>query len=156
RSTGIYAVSGLLSSSVTLPAITNFAASNITSFSATLAGQVTSTGDETPLVTLFCGTNNGGANAAAWSNSVSLNYQTSGFAQFIRGLPPGRPFFFPARAVNSAGTAWASPSLSFLPPVPSVASVTNLPADNITPFTASLNGQVLSTGGDPPSITFYY
>src|SRR5439155_23678535 len=110
KSTGIYGVSGFLSSAVTLASITNLPASNILSTSATLAGQVLSTGDETPLVTLFYGTNNGAMNAAAWSNSISLGYQAGAFSQIVSGLTPGRTYFFTSRAVNAAGTAWASPS----------------------------------------------
>ncbi len=155
-SAGIYAVSGLASSAVTLPAVANAAAANVQSTSATLGGQVTATGDETPNVTIFYGTNNGGLNAGAWSNSVSLGYQGGAFAQGVTGLTPGRTYFFTARAVNAAGTAWASPSLSFATPVPSPATVTNLPATSIAPFTASLNGQVLTTGGDVPVVTLFY
>jgi hypothetical protein len=156
KSTGIYGISGLLSSAVTLPAVTNFGASNVLATSARLAGQVISTGDEVPLVTIYYGTNDGGANAAAWSNSVSLGYQGGAFAQTVSSLTSGRPYYFRASAQNAAGTTWAAPSLSFFTPFPAPAIITNLPASSITPFTAALNGQVLTNGGDVPSITIYY
>ena len=71
KSTGIYALSGLPVSAVTLAAVTNAPASNILSSSALLSGGVTATGDETPQITIYYGTNNGGTVASAWSNSVS-------------------------------------------------------------------------------------
>lgn len=156
NSTGIYAVSGLPSSAVTLASVVNSPASNILSSSATIAGQVTSTGGESPFVTLFYGTNNGGSSAAAWSNSVAIGYTSGGFSTNISGLTPNRTYFYTARAVNVAGTAWATPAASFSTPIPSPASVTNLPASSITASTASLNGQVTSLGGDIPAVTIYY
>src|SRR5882672_768505 len=156
RSTGIYAVSGLPSSAVTPPMIVNSPASNILTTSATLAGQVASTGDETPMVTIFYGTNNGGINAAAWSNSVSIGYQNGAFSQTVSGLLPNRTYYFTCRATNAAGVGWATPSQSFSTPTPAMAVVTNLPPSSVTPFTAALNGQVLATGGDVPTITLFY
>jgi hypothetical protein len=160
NSTGIYAVSGLPVSAVTLAVISNLPASNIQATSATVGGQVVSTGDEPPLVTLFYGTSNGGSNPGAWASSLSLGYQggglAGGFAVALGGLSPNTTYYFTARAVNSAGTVWAAPSKSFTTPVPTLAVITNLPASSVTPSTAVLNGQVVSTGNDVPTVTLYY
>src|SRR5262249_52295133 len=127
NSTGIYAVSGLLTSLVTPAVITNSPASNILATSATLGGQVVSTGDEPPNITIFYGPFNGGSTPAAWSNSIALSYQTGGFIASVTGLLPSATYYFTARAVNSAGTVWATPSRSFATPAPVIATVTNLP-----------------------------
>ncbi|PWU16411.1 MAG: hypothetical protein C5B50_13630 [Verrucomicrobia bacterium] len=156
KSTGIYAVSGLPVSAITLAVLTNSPASNVLSTSATIGGGVVSTGDEPPQITMFYGPANGGTNAAAWSNNIPLSYQTGTFSASVTGLTPGATYFFTARAVNSAGTAWATPSKSFTAPTPALAVVTNLPPTSLTYSSATLNGQVLSNGGDVPSITLFF
>ncbi len=48
------------------PVLANLPANNVQPNSATLLGQVVSTGNQTPSVTLFYGPSDGGTNAAAW------------------------------------------------------------------------------------------
>jgi hypothetical protein len=57
-------------------------------------------------------------------------------------------------ASNANGSTTNSAALSVV--APTVATVTNLPATSVQPTTAILNGQVLNTGNDPPTVTFYY
>lgn len=93
--------------------ITNAAATEILTTSATLHGQVLSSGGDSPNVTIYYGMNDGVTNAAAWSNSVPLSYQSGAFAVPITGLSTGANYYFTASATNSAGTSWASPSAAF-------------------------------------------
>lgn len=161
RSTGIYAVSGLTNSSQTTliftPAtITNLPVTSTTTTSAVLNGQVLSTGNDAPLVTLYYGPVDGGINPSAWSNSIAIGWQNGSFAQAISGLSFSTTYFFTTKAVNVAGTSWATASRSFTTLTPALPSVTNLPATAISANSASIAGKVLSTGGDPPSITMFY
>ena len=155
NSTGIYAISGD-TNTITLATLTNLAATAIQTTNATLNGQVLSTGNNAPTVTLYYGPADGGTNASAWSNNVSLGVQSGVFAQAVTGLAPNTTYYFTAQGVNAAGTGWANPSKSFITPGASLATVTNLPATSIQGTSATLNGQVLSTGGDTPSVTIYY
>ncbi len=139
-----------------LPVITNSPATGIAPTTATLGGQVVSTGGDPPTVTLYYGTADGGTNAGAWAHSIGLGVQTGAFAQTVTGLAQGTTYYFTAQAVNAAGTAWATPSQTFNTPVVTVATVANLPATNVEATLATLNGEVLATGGDAPVVTLYY
>jgi hypothetical protein len=161
KSTGIYAVSGLANASQTnltfsLAVLTNLPPTSIQTKGATLNGQVLSTGNDAPLVTLYYGPTDGGANAAAWSNSITLGWQAGSFSQAVSGLSLSTTYYFTTKAVNVAGTAWVAPSRSFSTLAPAPATVTNLPATSILASSAALNGQVLATGGDTPTVTIYY
>jgi PKD repeat protein len=156
NSTAIYAVSGLPVSAITAPAVSNVPASNIQAKSANVGGQITATGGEAPSVTLYYGATDGGTTPSSWANTVSLGLQGGAFSQLVTGLTPNSTYYFTSEAVNSAGTAWATPSQSFSTLPLTVPTLTNLPATNVQGTLATLNGQILATGGEPPNTTFYY
>lgn len=134
----------------------NLAASNITSTSALLTGEVLEFGDGAPTVTFFWGTENGGITPANWQNSLTLPGSQSGaFATTISDLIPGSTWFFTARASNSAGLSWVIPAASFetSPEPPQVETVA---AVDLGATAATLRANVLSTGGEPPLVRIYY
>jgi len=124
--------------------------------SATLNGQVTGTGGETPTVTLFYGPKDGGAVAANWSNNVAIGGQTGPFSEPISSLSPITTFYFTAEAVNGGGTNWATPSFTFTTPQLTVPIVSNQPASSVQGSIATLNGKVVKPGGATPTVTLFY
>jgi len=98
---------------VSLPVLTNSPAINVQATTATLAGQVVSTGNEDPMVTLFYGLVAGGTNAAAWDRNIILGPQSAGYAVTVTGLLTNTLYYFTALASNSAGAVWAGPAQSF-------------------------------------------
>ncbi len=81
-------------------------ATGITGYTALVNGQVTSTGNDTPALTLYYGPADGGMDPANWQSSVDLGSQTGVFASYLTTLAPGTAYSFSVRAVNAAGTAW--------------------------------------------------
>jgi hypothetical protein len=158
--TAIYALSGIkagqTNGAFTVPTVANAPANAIQTRSATLGGNVVSTGGDTPEIILYYGTIDGGTNATAWTQSVFVGPETGSFAQAVQGLAPNTQYYFTVAAVNSAGTAWATPSQTWTTASAAVASITNLPAANIGASNALVSGQVLGTGGDAPSVTLFY
>ncbi len=101
------------------PAVTNLTPTGITIFWATLRGQITATGNA-PVEGIFhWGTTDGGTNAAAWQHGESTGTQTGTYSKQITGLAPSTTYYYRAKAVNAAGTAWASSTLSFTTPATS-------------------------------------
>ena len=138
------------------PVVTNLAASSVLVTSATLNGQVVSTGGQFPTVKIYYGTSNGGTNTGAWATNVSLGLQGGAFAAAISNLTGNTTYYFAAFASNSAGAAWAVPSRSFATLAVNPAVVTNFPAANVQGASAILNGQVVSIGNATPNVTLYY
>jgi uncharacterized repeat protein (TIGR03806 family) len=156
--TAVYAVSGYLSASntFTLAEVTNLPATEIQPTTATLNGQVVSTGGFAPTVTLYYGPSNGGSNGGSWANSIVLGVETGTFNQAVTGLSPNTVYYYTFNAVNYAGSSWASPSESFTTTTVTLPQVANDPATAIGGTLATLNGQVLSTGGSATSVILYF
>lgn len=145
---------GQISKIPTPPVIANLPAGAIGTSSGTLNGQVLDTGGNSPAITFFYGTSDGGTNAAAWSNSITLGLQSGAFAQSVSGLLSNTTYYFTAQATNVAGISWAMPSQSFT--TVTLPLVTNLSATRVQGTFATLNGDVLFTGHQTPSVTIYY
>lgn len=158
--TAIYAVSGTLGNQtggpVSLAAVANAPAAAVGVRSATVLGNVVSTGGDTPEVLIYYGQTDGGNNPAAWAQHSWLGPQAGSFSLSLTGLTANTTYYFTCVAINSAGTAWASLSQKFTTAAASLANVGNLPAANVTINSALLSGQILSTGGDAPAVTLYY
>jgi uncharacterized repeat protein (TIGR03806 family) len=113
------------------PTVANLPASNVQGNSAILGGQIVSTGNQTPAVSLYYGPVDGGTNTAAWANSVYIGPQSGSFAITVTGLSTNTAYYYTAAAANTVGTAWASPSLTFTTlPTASVVSVVTYHNDN--------------------------
>ena len=152
------AYSGGLSSTTLNPpggaVLANLAATSISQTSATLGGQVVSSGNGAPSLTLFWGTTDGGVAPSSWQNSVSLPGTYSGnFSVPLSGLAVETAYYYTFRATNSAGASWASASGEFetLPPAP---TVSHLPVANLRATAVDLKANV--AGGTPAALTFFY
>src|SRR5712691_9368292 len=97
-----------------LAIVTNLPATAIQTTSATLNGRVVTNGGSFTTITIFYGPADGGANPSAWSNSTTLGTETGAFSLPVSGLSSNRIYYFTCRGVNTSGTSWAAPSLSFL------------------------------------------
>ncbi len=149
---------GLVSAGPPIPAVvTNSPATAIQAASAFLNGKIISSGGNLPQVAIYYGPADGGVNAGAWSNNVSLGPQTGNFTTMVTGLKTNTAYFFTAHASNTAGISWAKPSGNFVTPATvTVPTVTNLPATSVSFASATLNGQVLNTGNEWPIVTIFY
>lgn len=103
---------------VSPPAVANRDPEGITGTTASLRGEVTETGNDLPVVTIFYGMTDGGTNPASWATSVLVGPVSGNFSRFVTGLTPATSYYYRCRAVNGAGTAWATSSVSFATTAP--------------------------------------
>ncbi len=142
-----FSISGAGTTTV-LPTISTNAASSVGSSSATVGGNVSADGGAT--VT---------ARGVAYGTSsnptsgVSIGSGTGSFSTSITGLTPGTLYYARAYATNSVGTNYGPQvtftTQNFTPPSVSTSSTTS-----IGQTTATLNGNVSSTGGQNVSAGF--
>lgn len=156
--TAVYALSGIAAgqSNGAPASVSNSSATSIQTRAATVGGTVSSTGGDTPEVVIYYGPSDGGASAGAWAQKIFVGSANGSFAQTLGGLTAGSTYYYTAAAINSSGTAWATPSMSFTTATASAAMLTNLPAANVTSNSALISGQVLDSGGDAPDLTLFY
>lgn len=139
-----------------LATVINRPAADITHTGAELRGRVTSLGGDPPLAVIHWGTTDGGTDPAAWENAAPQGHQSNNFSERLQGLQPGRTYYYRASAANAAGTAWADSTASFTTPAASPPAVRTRTVSGLTATTASLRGEVTSTGGLPTSATIYW
>mgnify|MGYP001561670339 CR=1 FL=1 len=103
------------------PTVDNEAATDVTASSASLGGNVISTGGAPTYVWLFWGTNDGGTAAGQWQTSGSFGIRGQGLLSTnITGLAANRTYYCRCYATNSAGTNWAGSTTNFLTAKPAV------------------------------------
>ncbi len=99
---------------VTQPAVVTDAASDLTQSTAVLNGEITSTGDEDPTVTIYWGLTDQGTNAGTWDESENLGAQGLGaFSTSIGTLSANTTYYYRCYAANSAGGVWAPSTVTF-------------------------------------------
>ncbi len=142
-----FSISGAGTTTV-MPTVTTSTASSVSSSSATVGGNVTADGGAT--VT---------ARGVAYGTSsnptsgISIGSGTGSFSSSISGLTPGTLYYARAYATNSVGTNYG-PQVSFTTQNFTPPSVSTSSTTSIERTTATLNGNVSSTGGQNVSAGF--
>jgi hypothetical protein len=142
--------------SLIAPSITNSnGATLITANSARLNGEITDTGGEHPMVTIYWGRTDGGTSAGSWDYHLGLGpFGRQVFSADISSLTPGTLYYYRCYAYNSAGSSWASKTSAFASTVlitkPTVTNDGG--ASSITSNSARLYGEITDIGGEDPEV----
>ena len=124
-----------------VPSVTTLEASNITSYGATLSGEVTSDGGEVVLSRGFMY----GTSADDLSQRVQSGNGTGSFTANITGLADGTTYYYKAYATSSAGTGYGD-VMSFTTLTIYLPTVTTGTASSISAANATLSGDVTFDG----------
>jgi hypothetical protein len=96
------------------PSVRNLAPVNVGAVSATLKGEVTSTGGLDPWVRVYWGGTDGGTDPSAWEHCEVLGvFGTGEFSRGVLDLLPLRQYFYRAYVSNGAGAAWTTGTATF-------------------------------------------
>ena len=150
---GDYATVKFVQSEATLPTVVTAPAANVTTNSATLNGTLSSLGTASSVSVSF----QWGTTSGFYTNETSPQTMTGPVSFFanLSGLSPSTPYYFRAKAVGD-GTSYGG-EVSFI-----TASATSSPtvvtsaATNPGTNSATLNGNLTSTGGLNCSVWFEY
>ncbi|MEW6143349.1 MAG: hypothetical protein AB1597_09415 [Chloroflexota bacterium] len=135
---------GLMANAAEPPVVATGAATNVTTSSATLNGELTSLGSATEVAVFF---DYGTAPTYGTSTPFKVMSAAGSFSANITGLNPGTTYYFRARANGGASGAASGNAMTFTtttPPAPP--SVTTGEASNITADAATLNGNLTALG----------
>jgi hypothetical protein len=142
----------------TAPIVVNYGATLVDHESATLNGNLTTTGELPTEVIVYWDTVDRGTAKEAWANTNAFGIQGNGLKTHgLTGLLPSTQYFYRFYATNSAGVSWGSPSATFTtvgPPLPP--TIVNLPAAPVDFRSATLNGNLTSTGNLATLVYVYW
>lgn len=138
------------------PMLSTRAASGIGGTSATMNGNLASTGGSTTTVIVYHGPTDGGTNPAAWAGANNLGTRSVGnFSSTVSGLANGSTRYYRAYASNATGGTWAAETVSFVTDTATPTGLAATPGNglvnltwNTTPGAASYNlKRATATGG---------
>ncbi len=96
------------------PELTTLTPAGITETSASLIGELTSTGTSATSVTAYWGATDGGTTAASWANSIPLGVRPLGqVIAPISGLAANTTYRVRFAATNASGTVWSPATITF-------------------------------------------
>jgi formylglycine-generating enzyme required for sulfatase activity len=137
-----------------LPAVSNGGASNIAIVSATLNGQLLSTGTSATAVSVYWGSADNGTNRVGWNHTANLGTFPAGpVSANVTGLTGGTTYYYRFSASNWTGMVWADPAAQFTTASPPTIN-NGSGAMSITPMSAQLTGNL--TAGGSAGITVYW
>lgn len=148
------------STSSNAPIVNNSSgATSITSTTATLNGNLVSSGGITTSVKIYWGTIDCSTSSSSWANTINIgNTGESSFSSNIGSLQSNTTYYYRCYASNSVGGTWASSTASFVTTTTiTLPSITNSSgATSITSSSAVLNGYLTSTGNAPTTVYIYW
>ena len=120
-----HSIRGLFELTKVLPVLDTLTATNVTSSSAILRGNLRSLGIPTnSTVYVYYGTTDGGVNAGAWQRNLLVGTRPLGiFTYGVGALASNSVYYFRCAASNAAGIGWAPTSAQFTTPPPPVLAV---------------------------------
>lgn len=142
----------LLITAVSEPTVSTGISSSITQTTATLAGNITSTGGaDITERGVFWSTTDGFADGAGTKVSEAGTFGTGAFTEDVTGLSAGTTYYFKAFATNSAGTSYGSQETFTTSASATAPNVTTNAATSVTDNSATLNAEVVADGGQSVS-----
>ena len=130
--------------------------SNKTAFSADLNGYLSWTGSTPAEVYAYYGKQDQYPNRTGWDGFVYLGTQSVGsVVAHVAGLTPNTNYLYRYYATNAFGDNWAS-ATAFATPPDAVAVDNDGGASGVTAFQATLNGDLVSTGGAPTAVWVFF
>lgn len=137
----------------------NIGATGVTERTVWLTGTLTSTGSAQTAWGVLWGTNNPGATMIGWlgggaTNLGAVTTSTTNASTLVSGLSPNTTYYYAYWATNACGTNLAPPTaFTTYAQWPSIA---NAPASGAWGQAATLNGLLLSSGDDAPTVYVYW
>ncbi len=96
------------------PEVTTLTPAGLTETSATLVGEVVSTGTSSTSVTAYWGASDGGTTTGSWANNIPLGVQPLGQVLApISGLTANTTYRVRFAATNASGTVWSPATVTF-------------------------------------------
>ena len=139
------------------PVVNNASGANpVSSNSATLHGNITSTGGAETRAWMYWGTSNAGTNTGTWQHCIPLGTNAIGPIQSsIAGLSPNTTHYYRCLASNGFGRAWSDATTNFLtgPATVQFATAASSESENIGAMEISVQLSNPSVYGEPVAIT---